>query len=294
MDKGKDKEQIPSVQQQEDTALKTAIRFFADELMPYLGIKGKVRGYAPTETIHLELKRFMQDFNVIMEDGTWKHFEFQSKNEGRNGLRRFRSCEAVASYQYGVEVTTYVLFSGKIRKPMTELKEGVNTYRIIPIIMRDKNADEVIAELQEKVDRGEPVTRKDMIPLVLCLLMDGKTSQKERVSSAFRITRDAEGISVEDIMKIEAVVYVMADKFLDSEEMEEIKEGIRMTRLGQMLVDMGRDEGRTEGRNEGRTEGIEKVNRLSSLLIQEKRYDDLERSTRDREYQQLLFEEFSI
>ena len=177
---------------------------------------------------------------------------------------------------------------------MTELKEGVNTYRIIPIIMRDKNADEVIAELQEKVDRGEPVTRKDMIPLVLCLLMDGKTSQKERVSSAFRITRDAEGISVGDIMKIEAVVYVMADKFLDSEEMEEIKEGIRMTRLGQMLVDMGRDEGRTEGRNEGRTEGIEKVNRLSSLLIQEKRYDDLERSTRDREYQQLLFEEFSI
>ena len=59
-------------------------------------------------------------------------------------------------------------------------------------------------------------------------------------------------------------------------------------------MDMGRDEGRTEGRNEGRTEGIEKVNRLSSLLIQEKRYDDLERSTRDREYQQLLFEEYSI
>ncbi len=228
MDKVKDKEQIPSIQQQEDTALKMAICFFTDELMPYLRIKGRVRGYVPTEIIHLELK------------------------------------------------------------------EGVNTYRIIPIIMRDKNADEVIVELQEKVDRGKPVTRKDMIPLVLCLLMDGKTSQKERVSSAFRITRDAAGISVEDIMKIEAVVYVMADKFLDSEEMEEIKEGIRMTRLGQMLVDMGRDEGRTEGRNEGRTEGIEKVNRLSSLLIQEKRYDDLERSTRDREYQQLLFEEFSI
>lgn len=35
----------------------------------------------------------------------------------------------------------------------------------------------------------------------------------------------------------------MADKFLDSEDLKEIKEGIRMTRLGQMLVNDGIEEG---------------------------------------------------
>ncbi len=290
MDENKNKEKPASIKQQEDTALKTAVRFFADELLPYLGIKGKVVGYAPTETIHLELKRFLQDFNLIMADGSWKHFEFQSKNEGTKGLRRFRSYEAVASYQYGVEITTYVLFSGRILNPMTELREGVNTYKIIPIIMRDKNADQVIAELRKKADTGELLTRKDLIPLALCMLMGGNTSQKERVSAAFQITKDAVGISSEDIMKIEAVVYVMADKFLDKTDMEEIKEGIRMTRLGQMLVDMGIDEGISKGIDKG----IDKANRLSHILLKEKRYEDLERSTRDKEYQKQLFEEYSI
>ena len=66
--------------------------------------------------------------------------------------------------------------------------------------------------------------------------------KKECVKAAFEITEKATGISTEDIRKIEAVVYVMADKFLDQMDKEEIKEGISMTRLGQMLVDMGREE----------------------------------------------------
>ena len=43
----------------------------------------------------------------------------------------------------------------------------------------------------------------------------------------------------EDIRKIEAVIYAMADKFLESMDLEEIEEEISMTRLGQMLVDRG-------------------------------------------------------
>ena len=35
------------------------------------------------------------------------------------------------------------------------------------------------------------------------------------------------------------MLYTLADKFLDKAELDEIKKGIRMTRLGQMLVDEG-------------------------------------------------------
>ena len=86
-----------TVFQHEDTVLKTAAQFFAEELIPYLGIDGKVVSSAPTESIVLNLKKFYEDINLIMEDGTWKHFEFQSKNEGIPGLKRFRSYEAVTS-----------------------------------------------------------------------------------------------------------------------------------------------------------------------------------------------------
>ena len=87
-----------------------------------------------------------------------------------------------------------------------------------------------------------------------------------------------------------------------------------MTRLGEMLVELGKEEGLTVGRAEGliagreegltlgreegltagRGEGIDRVNRLNDRLIREKRYADLERATKDKAYQKHLFEEYSI
>ena len=40
-----------------------------------------------------------------------------------------------------------------------------------------------------------------------------------------------------------------------------------------------------EGRIEGRMEGENRVNELNSLLLQNKRYEDLERATKDYEFQ---------
>ncbi len=43
------------------------------------------------------------------------------------------------------------------------------------------------------------------------------------------------------------MIYTLADKFLTGTELEEIKEAVRMTRLGEMLMEDGRKEGRKEG-----------------------------------------------
>lgn len=57
------------------------------------------------------------------------------------------------------------------------------------------------------------------------------------------------------------MLYALADKFLAGDELVEIMEVLRMTRLGQMLVEEGREEGREEGHEESRTEII--LNMLS-------------------------------
>lgn len=44
------KEKIPAACQEEDAALKTMMQFFAEELLPYFGITGKVAGFAPHGT----------------------------------------------------------------------------------------------------------------------------------------------------------------------------------------------------------------------------------------------------
>lgn len=47
----------------EDRALKMAAQFFGNEMLPLLGVKGRILRIAPNEQIHLEMKQFLEDFN---------------------------------------------------------------------------------------------------------------------------------------------------------------------------------------------------------------------------------------
>ena len=77
---------------------------------------------------------------------------------------------------------------------------------------------------------------------------------KQRLQTAYEITKGETAVTKEEIQKIEAVIYAMADKFLESIDMEEFVEGMKMTRLGEMLVKEGREAGLIEGETKGRKE----------------------------------------
>lgn len=239
----KEEKQSSSLYQHEDAVMKSVMQFFANELLPYLGIHDKVVGIAPTESTVLELHKFFQDSNLIMEDGSWKHFEFQSSSKGIKDLKRFRSYEAVTSYQYEVSVTTYVLFSGKVKNPVTEFTEGINTYRVVPIIMADWNADELLKNLKYKIDKDEKITKEDLVQLALTPLMGGESEQKERITEAFGIMEKTKNVPEADIQRLEAAVYAMADKFLKKDDMEQLRGNIRMTTLARMFFQDGWEEG---------------------------------------------------
>ena len=68
--------------------------------------------------------------------------------------------------------------------------------------------------------------------------------------------------------------------------------------LGMILEEFDKDKYertlRAEGREEGREEGEERVNRLIRALLEENRVEDLERSTSDRNYREMLYKEFHI
>lgn len=108
-------------------------------------------------------------------------------------------------------------------------------------------ADELLQGLEEKIKRGEPLTKADLVPLSLTSLMGGESSLKDRVVRSYQIMQASKGVATEDVRKIEAVIYAMADKFLEEMDIEEIQEMMAMTKIGQVLVNRGKIEGKIEG-----------------------------------------------
>lgn len=112
---------------------------------------------------------------------------------------------------------------------------------------------------------------------MLCPLMGGEMPQKERIQTAFELTRRSTEIGTDDIRNIESVLYAMAEKFLEPLELKEIKEVIGMTTLSRMFYDDGVRDGISQGISQGKEIAqLEDAKKLLKLLSADKIAEVLE------------------
>ena len=220
----------------EDAVMKMGFDYFRNTILKTLGIDYQYEEIGPTELVELTIQSLYMDFTFLTTGGFYIHTEFQTTDKKEADLRRFHAYDAVYSNKTGKKVITYVIYSGGITNVKSELDCGLYTYRVQPIYLKNKNADEVFRKLKQKQDNGEAFTEDDYAALSLTPLMSGKMSRKDMFKEAIRLAKPNIELSAE---KATAMLYTLADKFLDRTELDEIKEVIRMTRLGQMLMDEG-------------------------------------------------------
>lgn len=230
---------------QEDAIMKMGFEFFCDTILKTLGIPYEFVSTGFTELVDLNIQTLYMDFTFLTTEDFYIHLEFQTTDKGISDLQRFHAYDAVYSHKTGKKVITYVIYSGGIKKTRAELDCGLYTYRVNPIYLQDKNADFVFRRLKEKLKNGEFLSEADFSNLCLTPLMSGNMSKKETIKEAMLLARQSSSAAAE---KTTAMLYALADKFLDNEELEEIKEVVRMTRLGQMLLDEGMQYGKDAGR----------------------------------------------
>lgn len=145
-------------------------------------------------------------------------------------------------------VVTYVICFSRVAEPVTELAEGINVYRVRVIRMRGREEDKVFAGLEEKRRNGGKVQKAELVPLLLTPLMSSRLSVRERIVKSLEILQEEEAaVTGLEMEKMQAVLYTFADKFLSAGDLEQVKEMIAMTRLGQMLVEDGIARGIEQG-----------------------------------------------
>ena len=125
----------------EDLALKSAAAYFGAELIHWLGIRERAIRAVPTEMVELETRHMYEDFLYEMENGMYYHFEFESDSISTEDLKRFREYEASTAQIYNAPVITYVICSSGVKKLRDSITEGINTYRVRLIRLKDGNAE---------------------------------------------------------------------------------------------------------------------------------------------------------
>ncbi|MGL6105436.1 hypothetical protein [Romboutsia sp.] len=248
----------------EDFIMKRAMDIFAEEGLKFFGIHKKVKDNGPTELVVLESKNMYMDYTFLMEDDTYIHFEFQTTDKGLDDLMRFRTYEALLNHQTKKEVTTYVVYSGDIKNPISEYNCGINTYKVNAISMVNEDGDKVFDEIIEKLSSGNDIDIKDIIKLTFTPVMGGKMDKSEKILKAIKLSKEITSPYKRDM---ESILYAFANKFLSGKDLEKVKEELRVTEIGKSLIEEGKEQGKKEGIVEGeRKKTIEIAKSLLDLL----------------------------
>lgn len=272
----------------EDAIMKMGFHYFRDTILKLLGIDHNYVDIGPTELVELTIHSLYMDFTFLTTSGTYVHIEFQTTDGGTKDLRRFHAYEAVLAHESGKNVITYVIYSGGIKKTKTELDCGAYTYRIMPIYMTSRDAEEVFRRLSEKKEQGEEFTERDYAELSLTPLMSSALSRKETLKEALLLAKTGDSVTAQ---KSIAILYALADKFRDNCDLDEIREVTAMTRLGQMLYDDGFKKGEEKGFENGCQSERQNMTKLTRILLEENRLEDLKRATEDKEFLEQLMKE---
>ena len=283
---------MTTVTKHEDAVMKMGFDYFRDTILKTLNIHYEFVDSKPTEAIEIHIDNLYMDYNFLTTEDVIVHIEFQTTEAHvTDDLMRFHVYEAILMRKEKKKVITYVIYSGGIKKVKTKLDCGIYTYQVNPVYLTGHDADEIFQSVKAKIEAGEPLSEDDFANLTLTPLMTSKMCRKDVIKEAIQIVKQEKQLTAE---KTIAMLYTLADKFLSAGELNEIKEVLAMTRLGQMLYDDGVKKGREQGRELGREEEAKQNAALIARLLEENRLDDLKRSTEDKEFKEQLLKEFGI
>ena len=267
----------------EDRVLKVGMQAFGEEMVQYMGQKGKIVRVAPTEQVHLENRKLLEDFNFEMDGGYWRHYEFESDEIRVKDLRRFREYEAFVSMTYEVPVITTVVCSADIEQVRSCMEQGINTYKVEVVQLKQKNADQELQNIWRKLEGGGKLSKVDLVAVALLPLMSGVTGIYDRCCQGFRILQLAqEKFEKEEIKKLQAMLYTLACKFLTEEDLIRLKEAIDMTVLGKMLM------------NDGIGRGENLLAMLMNRLLSDNRVEDAMLATNDEKARKQFYKEYGL
>ena len=144
-----------------------------------------------------------------------------------------------------------MLCASKAKVPKNHLSQGLYTYRVRVIRLKDYNADKIIRR-EEKKQRKRGLRRRELLELLLTPLMEGETPQAERIRKGFEILQRERGnLDNGELIHMQSVLYALMTKFLTPEEIKEIKEMMFMTLMGQLLMEDGIEKGMEKGLERG-------------------------------------------
>ncbi len=245
----------------EDIIMKNVFDLLKGDALKFFGIDKKIVAPARTELNFVELKTNINDNVYLLEDDTFIHLEFQTTNK-RDDIRRFMASDAVLFYKEDKPIKTIVVYSADIDHALINLDGGSIKYELEAFYMIALDGDILYNEVKKKVDHHEPLSKQDLMSIVLLPIMKSKSDKLTRIRKSIELSKQIDDTDAK--LQTQAMLYLFAEKFVnDSAQLGKLKELLNMTAIAEMMLKDERVEIAKNALKEGAS--IEFTRRITGL-----------------------------
>ncbi|MDA8064522.1 MAG: hypothetical protein M0031_03300 [Thermaerobacter sp.] len=223
----------------EDLIFRSMSRLLRDEFIQTYGLEAvEVVAPAPTDIPFIVGERRVDNL-FRLADGVWLHLEFQSRPVD---LARFLVYDALLHERDRCPVRTVVVYTGGLRRASEAVEAGSLSYRVRNVFMYRFDGEAVLTRVEAELAAGRGLSRQDLLDVIFSPCMRQPVPPGEATLRAVELARRIPD-EAERIFCLGAIIG-LGDKFLSEEQAVQVREVLRMTRVGEMLREEGREEGR--------------------------------------------------
>lgn len=165
----------------------------------------------------------LNDNVYLLEDDTLIHLEFQTTKK-KEDIYRFMVSDAVLAYKERKPVRTIVIYSADIVNAASYLDIGSITDTVDTFYMIAFDGDVIYNELVGTVNHHEKLSKQDLMSIVLLSIMKSKDDKLTRIKNCIDLSKKIGDTT--ELMQVQAMLYLMAEKFVSKTDLEIVKEMI--------------------------------------------------------------------
>jgi len=211
-----------------DLSQKGIMNLFQNKELSLFGYKiPKIVESLNVELQNIKLEERRTDLVFLLEDESLLHLEFQTDYR-RQDITRFMMYDLLLHDQHKKrKVTTIIIYASGVKRQDFYLEFNTLSYRPYVVFLEEKNGDEILQVLEEKLSKKQPFTDEDFLNLLFnCFMKSDIIQPEERVIRLIKVANVIEEPTMREMAK--ATTLGVIGKFLSAEQMMKISEVLIM------------------------------------------------------------------
>lgn len=232
----------------------------------------KIVDILPTNLPVIESNELRLDNLFLLSDGSIGIMDYESAYNQENFVKYINYIARVIK-RYAInheldrikQIKMIVIYTADVDHAEAVYDLGGIVLKIEPTFLVEADSKAQYDRIRQRIDAGERLTDEELMELmILPLTVKGKKEKQPVIISAVELAKRI--ADRKQALEALAGILTFSDKLIDEAYKRQIKEEMRMTQIGQMLIDEGMEKGIQKGIEKGMEKGIQ-------ALIEDNRED---------------------